>query len=136
MVAKKEPKKKRNKPGYRETDRLCKLCDKIIPQDKSLYRHHISYGNTTEGKKRNAPHPPRRNDICRSLHYVCHGAAHCRIEYHNPYEKKYGKDFAAVALALDLFKLCKPILREAIAYINFINKKEAPEYMKKIDNGG
>ena len=93
----------RKKAGWRETDRICGLCGKEIAADKSLQGHHISYAK----------------DIKRSLHFVCHNLVHARNKFNNPYER-YGKDFGAVALALDIIKLYRPVMKEALRHIRHI----------------
>ena len=96
----------RKKAGWRETDRLCGLCGKEIPADKSLQRHHVSYS---------------QNSV-RSLHFVCHNLVHARNKFNNPYDK-YGKDFGALALALDIIKLYRPVMKEALKHIRQMRGK-------------
>ena len=102
-------KKKRNKPGYRETDRLCRFCNELIPVDKSLYKHHISY----------------KQNVVLPLHYNCHGVVHGNLKYNCPYDKKYGVDLSPVFRARAILKMYEkyPDIMKEIGEIEDNNEK-------------
>ena len=107
MVRRIKKGKKRRKAGYAVKDRLCRLCGQRIKYSQDLNRHHISY----------------EKDIVVSLHYQCHNLVHARVRYNNPYERRYGKDFGAVALAFDILRMYRPVTDMAIRHIEDVNKR-------------
>ncbi len=92
-------KKKRNKPGYKVKDRKCRLCGEHIPVEKCLNMHHISY----------------KSDITLPLHYTCHSIVHCRVKFHHPYMKKYGKDYGpyfASKAVMEMYEQHPEVMKE------------------------
>ena len=77
----------------------CAMCKKIVPPERRLNYHHLSY----------------RSKIVVPLCFVCHCIVHCRLQYHSPY-KKYGDDYGAVHLAKDILELYEPVLAEIRAF--------------------
>jgi len=86
-------KQKRKPAGWREADRHCALCNKEIPPDKYLNRHHLSYDP----------------EIIVSLHYTCHNVVHGRVKYHHPYDRQYGKDFGPYFTARSVMNLYRRV---------------------------
>lgn len=72
--------------------RICKLCTKTIPKRKKMNKHHLSY----------------EANITVNLCYVCHSIVHGRLIFKDPYEKRYGKDYAPYMKAIDIIKLYRP----------------------------
>jgi len=89
MNSKKIEKKKRNKPGYRLTDRQDALRGHTVPIDKAMYEHHLQY----------EPFEVKVN-----IDFMSHGVMHCNLKYRTPYND-YGKDYAAYFMARDIIRL-------------------------------
>jgi hypothetical protein len=73
----------------------CAMCKRMIPPEKRINSHHLSY----------------RNSIVVDLCFICHSVVHGRLKFHNPYDK-YGVDYGAVYMAEDIMKLYKPVYAE------------------------
>ena len=54
----------------------CEVCGKVDDGKKRFNKHHINY----------------ENDITIKLCFNCHQLVHGRNTWHNPFEKKFGKD--------------------------------------------
>jgi len=103
-------KKKRNKPGHKMADRLCRLCGEMIPIDKCLNMHHLSY----------------KSNITVPLHYTCHSIVHCRVKFHHPYMKKFGKDLGPLAAAravIQMYERYPQVIKE----MDIQNKLNMPD---------
>ena len=82
-------------------DRKCALCQNTVPVGRRMNRHHLSYAN----------------DLWVKLCYICHSVVHGRLKFHNPFEKKYGKDYGAYYMAQAIMFLYAPVINEILARV-------------------
>lgn len=113
--------KKKIKAPQIPSGKVCVLCKKDIMVGKKCNLHHIQYEQDTNG---NVINDPTRGVVV-PLCYICHCVVHLRLQFHNPYHKRYGCDYGAFFMARDIMRLFEehPEVIEAI-------KKKFPEEFK------
>jgi hypothetical protein len=81
--------------------KVCTLCRKDIMVGKKCNLHHIKY----EYDKNNEPIADASRGVVVPLCYICHCIVHLRLQFANPYHRRFGKDFGAYFMGRDVMRL-------------------------------